>query len=107
MRSALGSFIVMPLLGIALIASLFGVRPLRIIVASVLGEVVGLFLYSAYNRWRVTSVLSGLASGSVAYRGTEGPRSILAGLLMFVTLGVAIAVCVLIGHRLYRRVKSA
>ena len=107
MKSALGSFIVMPLLGIALIVSRVGFRALYMFVASVLGEVVGLFLYSAYNKWRVTAVLSGLASGSVTYRGTEGPRSILAALLMFCALGATIALCVLIAHWTYERAKSA
>ena len=107
MKSTLGSFIVLPLLGIALIASRFGFRPLYMIVASVLGEVAGLFLYSAYNNWKVTGVLSGLASGSLTYRGTEGPRNLVAGLLMFAALGVAIAGCVLIGHGIYRLAKTA
>lgn len=106
MRSTLGSLIVVPLLGIALVASRFGFRPLYILLASVLGELVGLFLYSAYNHWKVTAVLSGLASGSVTYRGTEGPRSILAGLLIFSALGVTIALCVLIGHWIYQRART-
>lgn len=107
MKSALGSFIVIPLLGIALVASRSGFRPRYVIAASALGEVVGLYLYSAYHRWKVTSVLSGLASGSITYRGTEGPRKLFAGLLMFIMLGVMLAFCVLIGHWIYRGAKSA
>lgn len=107
MKSTLGLLIVIPLLCIALVASVFGFRPRYIVAASVLGEVVGLFLYSSYNRWTVTSVLSGLASGGVGYRGTEGPRNIVAGLLMFMALGAAIALFVLIGDEILRRAKSA
>ena len=107
MKSTLGSLIVLPLLAIALFASLFGYRPRYMIAASVLGELAGLYLYCAYNRWTVTSVLNGLASGSVTYRGTEGPRNIFGGLLIFIALGVMIACCVLIGYELFRRAKSA
>lgn len=96
-----------PLLGIALIVGRFGFRPLYMIVVSVLGEVAGLFLYSAYNKWKVTSVLSGLASGALTYRGGAGPRNIVAGLLMFAALGVAITGCVLIGHGIYRSAKTS
>ncbi|MFN2638333.1 MAG: hypothetical protein ABR585_15080, partial [Gemmatimonadaceae bacterium] len=92
---------------IALIASRFGFRPFYILVASVLGEGVGLFLYAAYNHWKVTAVLSGLASGSLAYRGTQGPRSLLAGVVMFSGIGVTIAAFVLIGHWIFQRAKSA
>ena len=106
MRSTFGSLIVIPLLGIALVASRFGFRPRYIVAASALGEILGLFLYCSYNRWRVGSVLSGLASGAVGYRGTEGPRSVPVGLLMFIAWGVMIAFCVLIGHGIYRRAKS-
>ncbi|HJQ11994.1 MAG TPA: hypothetical protein VJ840_13275 [Gemmatimonadaceae bacterium] len=63
MKSAFGSFIVAPLLGIALVVRLVGFRTLYIVRVSVLGEIAGLFLYSAYNNWKVGSVLSGLAPG--------------------------------------------
>ena len=107
MKSALGSFIVLPLLGIALVASRFGFRASYVLPASVLGEIAGLFLYAAYNRWKVAAVLSGLASGSITYRGTEGPRSMLAGLLLFTALGLALAACVLVAHRIYVRANNA
>ena len=107
MKSTLGSLIVLPLLAIVLIVIRFGFRPLHVIVASLFGEVVGLFVYSAYNHWRVSAVLSGLASGSVAYRGTQGPRNTFAGLLIFCELGVAIALCVVFSHWMYQRSKSA
>ena len=106
MRSTLGSLIVLPLICIALVASRLGFRPRYVVAASAIGEILGLFLYAAYNRWKVTSVLSGLASGAVTYRGTEGPRNILVGLLMFIALGVMIALCVLLGHAIFQRVKS-
>jgi len=107
LKSALGSYIVIPLLCIALMASRVGFRVVYLIVASVLGEVIGLFLYSAYKGWKVTAVLTGLASGSLTYRGTQGPRSIVAGLFIFVGLGVTLACVVLIGHWLSRRAKVA
>ena len=106
MKAALGSFIILPLLGIALIAARLGFRPLYMTVASVLGEVTGLFLYSSYNHWKVSAVLSGLASGALTYRGTAGPRNIAAGFLIFAALGMAIAGCVLIGNGIYRLAKS-
>ena len=106
MRSTFAALIVIPLLTIALVASRFGFRPRYIIAASALAEIVGLMLYSAYNRWKVSAVLSGLASGSVGYRGTEGPRNIMVGLLMFIALGVMIALCVLTGRAIILRVKS-
>ena len=107
MKSALGSFIVLPFLGVILIASRFGFRPIYMIVASVLGEAAGLFLYSDYNRWQVSSVLTGLASGALTYRGTAGPRNIVAGFLLFAALGAVITGCVLIGHGIYRLARSA
>jgi hypothetical protein len=101
-KSALGSFIILPLLGIALVATRFGFRAPYVLAASVVGEIAGLFLYAAYNRWKVGAVLSGLASGSIAYRGTQGPRGILAGLLMFAALGLALGICVLVLRRIMR-----
>ena len=106
MKSTFGSLIVLPLLAIVLIATWCRFRMLCVLVASVLGEIAGLYLYAAYNGWKVASVLSGLASGSVGYRGVEGPRSIVTGLLLFAALGTALGTCVLIGHRIYMHVKS-
>jgi hypothetical protein len=76
-------------------------------VVAVLAEFAGVFLYCAYNRWRVTSVLSGLASGAITYRGTAGPRGIAAGLLMLAATALSITGCVLIGHGIYRLVRSS
>lgn len=107
MKSALGSFIVLPLLGSALVASRFGFRASYVVTASIIGEIAGLFLYAAYNRWKVGSVLSGLASGSITYRGTQGPRGMFEGFFMFAALGAALAICVLVAHRIYVRATGA
>jgi len=107
LKSAVGSFIVLPLLAIALIVMRFGFRPVYMVVASILGEVIGILVYSAYNHWRVSAVLTGLASGSLTYRGTLGPRNIFVSLLVFSALGATIALCVVFGHWIYQRGKSA
>ena len=49
------------------------------------------FLYAAYNRWKVGAVLSGLASGSITYRGTQGPRGMLLALLLLLPASHAAA----------------
>lgn len=107
LKSALGSFIVLPLLAITLVVIRFGFRPLYMMAASIVGEIIGIFVYSAYHQWRVSAVLSGLASGSVTYRGTLGPRNIFVSVLFFSAFGVAIALCVAFTHWIYQRGKSA
>ncbi len=107
MKAALISFVGLPLVLIALVASRFGFRTLYTLAASVVGEVLGLFLYATYNQWKVGAVLSGKASGAVAYVGAAAPRGRIEAFLMLVALGVAIGLLVLAGHWVYARVRSA
>jgi hypothetical protein len=92
---------------IALVASGFGFRALHTLAASVVGEVLGLFLYATYTQWNVAAILSGKASGTVMYVGTAAPRGRVEAFLMLFVLGVAIGLLVLAGHWLYARVRSA
>jgi hypothetical protein len=107
MKAALISFVGLPLVLIALITSRSGFRTLHILAASVLAEVLGLFLYAAYNKWTVAAILSGKASGAVTYVGAAAPRGRVEALLMFVVLGVAIGLIVVFGHWVCVRVRSA
>jgi hypothetical protein len=105
-KAAVISFVALPLLLIALVTSRFGFRTLHTLAASVVGEVLGLFLYATYNQWNVAAVLSGKASGAVTYVGTAAPRGWIEAFLMLVGLGVAIGLLVLAGHWVYTRVRS-
>jgi len=49
-KAALISFVLLPLLLIALITRTLGFRTLYALAASVLGEVLGLFLYASYKQ---------------------------------------------------------
>jgi hypothetical protein len=106
-KAALIFFVGLPLVLIALVASRFGFRALYTLAVSVIGEVLGLFLYATYNQWKVAAILSGKTSGGVAYLGTAAPRGRIEAFLMLVVLGVAIGLLVLAGHWVYVRVRSA
>jgi hypothetical protein len=106
MKAALISFVLLPLLLIALITITLGFRTLYVLVASVVGAVVGLFLYATYKQVKVVAILSGKASGSIMYVGTAAPRSLVAGLLEFAAFGMLIGLFVLAGHRLYTRART-
>ena len=107
MKAALISFVLLPLLLIALITRTLGFRTLYALAASVLGEVLGLFLYASYKQVKVVSILSGKASGSIMYVGTAAPRNLVKGLLEFAAFGMLIGLLVLAGHRVYTRARSA
>ena len=74
MKAAVISFVLLPLLLMAWTRSRFGFRILHTLVASVVGEVLGLLLYASYKQEKVALILSGKASGAVAYVGTDAPR---------------------------------
>jgi hypothetical protein len=105
-KAALISFVGLPLLLIALSTSRFGVRTPHTLVASATGEVLGLFLYAWYTKWKVVAILSGKASGAVTYVGTDAPRGIVEASVKLIAFGLAIGVFVLAGHRIYTRVRS-
>ena len=107
MKAALISFVVLPLVLIALVTSRVGFRTPHTLAASVIAEVLGLFLYAAYNQAKVAAVLSGTASGAITYVGTDAPRGLGEALLKLAAFGVAIGLIVLVGHRIYIRVRSA
>ena len=107
MKAALISFVLLPLLPIALITIAVGFRTLGTLAASIVGEVLGLFLYATYKQVTVVSILSGQASGSIMYVGTAGPRNLVKGLLEFAVFGMLIGLVVLAGHRVFIRVRSA
>jgi hypothetical protein len=107
MMAAFVALIGLPLLLIAAVALVVGIRPFQTIAASMVGAVAGLYLYAAYNNWKVAAILSGKASGAVIYAGTDAPRNQLAGLLVFLALGAAIGLLVVSGHWLYKRARSA
>ncbi|MGI8400642.1 MAG: hypothetical protein ACR2NS_03415 [Gemmatimonadaceae bacterium] len=107
MKAALISFVLLPLLLIALTTITGGFRTARTLAASIAGEVLGLFLYAAYKQVKVVSILSGKASGSIMYVGTAAPRNLVKGLLEFAALGMLIGLVVLAGHRILNRVRSA
>ena len=85
----------------------FGYRILHTLVASVVGEVLGLFLYASYKQEKVALILSGKASGAVTYVGTDAPRGMVEALLKLFGVGIAIGLVVLVGHWLQTRVRSA
>lgn len=107
MRAALISFVGLPLLLIALTTSRFGFRTRYTLAASVVGEVLGLFLYATYKQLKVAAILSGKASGAVGYVGTAAPRGWVEAFLTLFMFGVAIGLLVLFGHWVYLRVRSA
>ena len=74
MKAAVISFVLLPLVLMAWTTRRFGFRILHTLVASVVGEVLGLFLYAFYKQEKVALILSGKASGAVTYVGTEAPR---------------------------------
>ena len=106
-KAALISFIILPLVLIALVTSRVGFRTLPTLAASVLGDVLGLFLYASYKQHKVASILSGKASGSVMYVGTDAPRGLVEALLKLAAFGIVIGLLVLAGHRIYTRARSA
>jgi hypothetical protein len=106
-KAALISFVFLPLLVIALITIAVGFQALYALAASVVGELLGLFVYAAYKQVKVVSILSGKASGSIMYVGTDAPRNIVKGLLEFAVFGMLIGLFVLLGHMVYARARSA
>ena len=107
MKATLISFVVLPLVLIAWTTRRFGFRTLHILVASVVGEVLGLLLYASYKQERVALILSGKASGAVTYVGTEAPRGMVEAILKLSAFGIAIGLVVLAGHWVYARARSA
>ena len=106
MKAALISFVGLPLVLIALVASRFRFRAFHTLAASVVGEVLGLFLYATYKQMKVAAVLSGKASGAVGYVGTDAPRGRIEAVVVLVLLGVGIGLLVLAGQWVYARVRS-
>ncbi len=107
MKAVLISFVALPLLLIALVTRAVGFRILQILAASVVGEVLGLFLYAAYKQVKVGSILSGQASGSIMYVGAAGPRSLAKGLLEIAMFGIGIGLAVWTANRVFIRARSA
>ena len=107
MKAALISFVGLPLALIALTVTRFGFRAFHILAASVVGEALGLCLYAWYKQSRVTAILSGKASGAVTYVGTQAPRNLVEGFLIFACFGLFIGLLVLAGHWAYTRARSA
>jgi hypothetical protein len=106
MKAALISFVLIPLVLMAWTTSRFGYRILHTLVASVVGEVLGLFLYASYKQEKVALILSGKASGAVTYVGTDAPRGMIEALLKLFGVGIAIGLVVLVGHWLQTRMRS-
>jgi hypothetical protein len=107
MKAALISFVLIPLVLIAWTTRRFGYRILHTLVASVVGEVLGLFLYASYKEERVRQILSGEASGAITYVGGAAPRGMVEALLKLAGFGIAIGLGVLAAHWLYTRARSA
>jgi hypothetical protein len=107
MKAALISFVLIPLVLMAWTTSRFGYRILHTLVASVVGEVLGLFLYASYKQEKVAQVLSGEASGAVTYIGAAAPRGMVEALFKLSAFGIAIGLVVLAGHWVYTRARSA
>ncbi|MDQ6770574.1 MAG: hypothetical protein M3Z54_11375 [Gemmatimonadota bacterium] len=107
MKAALISFVGLPLVLIALITIQFGFRTLYTLAASAIGEVLGLFLYAWYTKWKVAAILSGKASGAVTYVGTDAPRGLVEASLKLIGFGIGIGLLVLLGHWAYARMRSA
>jgi hypothetical protein len=107
MKAAVISFVLLPLVLMAWATRRFGFRILHTLVASVVGEVLGLFLYASYKQEKVALILSGKASGAVMYVGTEAPRGMVEAVLKLFGVGIAIGLVVLAGHWLETRVRSA
>jgi hypothetical protein len=106
-KAALISFVGLPLVLVALTTSLFGFRALQTLAVSVVGVVLGLFLYASYTKWKVAAILSGKASGAIAYVGTAAPRGLVEASLTLFAFGIMIGLLVLAGHWVYARVRSA
>ena len=107
MKSTLFFLGILPVLAAIVAGMRFRFRVLPTATASVAGELLGLFCYAGYNRWRVASVLSGKASGAVAYVGTASPRDRWLALLAFCAWGALIGFTVLLLHRVYIRLRPA
>ena len=107
MKATLISFVGLPLVLIAWTTRRFDFRTLHTLVASVVGEVLGLLLYASYKQERVAGILSGKASGAVTYVGTEAPRGMVEAILKLSAFGIAIGLVVLAGHWVYARARSA
>jgi hypothetical protein len=107
MKAAVISFVLIPLVLMAWTTRRFGYRILHTLVASVVGEVLGLFLYASYKEEKVRLILSGKASGAVTYVGTEAPRGMVEALLKLAGFGIAIGLVVLAAQWVYARARSA
>jgi hypothetical protein len=107
MKAAVISFVLIPLVLMAWTTRHFGYRILHTLVASVIGEVLGLFLYASYKEDKVGSILSGKASGAVTYVGTDAPRGVVEALLKLAGFGIVIGLVVLAVHWVYARARSA
>jgi hypothetical protein len=106
-KAALIFFVLLPLLLIAVITTTLGFRTFYTLTASVVGEVLGLFLYANYKQAKVVSILSGKASGSIMYVGTAAPRNLVKGFLEFAAFGMLIGLLVLAVYSVYARARSA
>ena len=107
MKSTLFFLGILPVAAAVVAGLRFGFRVLSTVTASIAGELLGLFLYAAYNRWPLAAVLSGKASGALNYVGTDAPRQRLIGFLMFCGWGALMGIFVLFVQRLYTRLRSA
>ena len=107
MKAAVISFVLIPLVLMAWTTRRFGYRILHTLVASVVGEVLGLFLYASYKEEKVRLILSGKASGAVTYVGTDAPRGMVEAILKLAGFGIAIGLVVLAAHWVYARARSA
>ena len=107
MKAAVISFVLLPLVLMAWTTRRFGFRILHTLVASVVGEVLGLFLYASYKQEKVALILSGKASGAITYVGTDAPRGMVEAVLKLFGVGIAIGLVVLVGHWLQTRARSA
>ena len=107
MKAAFICFVGLPFALAAFVGGRCGFRLTYTLLASAVGEGLGLWLYAAYTKWKVAAILSGKASGAVAYVGTASPRSRIETSVALIILGFAIGLIVLFGHWIYDRARSA
>lgn len=96
-----------PLIAIAFTAKLVGFRAFYILTASVIGELLGVLLLSAYSRIAANAILSGKKAGAVLYFPPATPQHRFISILVLFCLGLAIGGIVLLGRWIYVYARSA
>ena len=95
-----------PLASIAIATRRFGFTVLTTLVASVVGEILGLAVFLFYNHWKAAAFLAGRTPGAVVYFPGTNAATRITTLLVVSAFGALIGVVVLLARYVYSRARS-